>query len=204
MALPQKVVDRLAWEKPKTPGWSGHMLIFTFTLFFLTLFVYLGLRFGLIPYLESEVADLGQRIEGLRSQISTEDQRGLSDFYSRLVNVKTLLGKHVYASPIFAWVEQNIEGNVFLSRFALSVPNQTVTIDMSARSFNDMIQQIRHFETHPDITKVVIASVGEVKKEQGGGAFATSSVREEGSWSFSATLTLKPQQFFREQPPPTP
>ena len=58
MALPQKVLEQLGREPPKTPGWAGQFLMFSSTIFFVSLVVYIGLVFGYRPYITSEVKKL--------------------------------------------------------------------------------------------------------------------------------------------------
>jgi len=188
MALPTKVIERLGWEKPKTPGWSGHLLMFTFTIFIFTLLTYLGLQFGYKPYLATQLKKVQTDIDDLGKKIPVSDQKNLATFYSTLSNLKTLLAKHVYSSRALAWVEENTGSTVYLTKLFFTPAKASFTTSLVAKSFDDMIQQIRLFETHPDVRSATVGGIG--KKEETGGRSTSSTSNE---WNFNVTFVLDPK-----------
>src|SRR6266850_2985386 len=115
MALPQKVVEQLGREPPKTPGWSGKLLMFSGTIFFIALAIYLGLSFGYKPYLSGEIDKINADIDQFGQQVSVADQLKLLSFYSQLGNIKALLATQIVGLRAFDWVEQNTQVNTYLS-----------------------------------------------------------------------------------------
>ena len=196
MALPQKVVDRLAWEKPKTPGWSGHMLILTFTVFIFTLFAYFGLRFGLVAYLQNQVLGIDEEIASLQAHITGDDQKNLSSFYSQLVNVQTLLRGHVHVSPLFSWVEEHTARDVQITSFSVAPGTQTLSLGLVAKDFDTMIQQIARLQENEDLKEVSIGGIGREKDSNDLRGAATSTVPRAAGWTFTAALTFR-DNFFR-------
>lgn len=180
MALPQQVLDRLSREPPKTPGWSLGLLIFSGGILFITISVYVGLRFGYEPYLNENIDVLNSKINTLAKSISADDEDRLIKFYSQVTNLKTVLGNHVTLSPFFSWIEKNTEANVYFSRLSFSSQSagNQITLAGSAPSVADINQQAAIFESSAEVKSVNISSI--------------SKSNETGQWTFSATLLLNP------------
>jgi hypothetical protein len=151
MALPQKVIEQLEREPPKTPGWSGQLLIFSGTVFIVCLFIYLGLAFGYQSYLQSEVNKLQDQIQVFGQQIPVEEQAKLIDFYSQIANLRSLISNHVISSRAFSWLEKNIQVSAYVSGFSLDVSASKLTISIRAKTITDFLQQIAIFENLPGI-----------------------------------------------------
>src|SRR3989344_1296726 len=128
MALPQKVLEQLGREPPKTPGWAGQFLMFSGTLFFIAAFVYLGLVFGYRPYLASEVRKLQDQINIFIQQIPVEEQGKIINFYSQLLNLRSLLANHAVSSHFFNLIEDNTQVNVYYDRFDLSLRTRELRV----------------------------------------------------------------------------
>ncbi|MEK7195196.1 MAG: hypothetical protein AAB655_00710 [Patescibacteria group bacterium] len=179
MPLPQKVIEQLGREPPKTPGWSGRLLMFSGLIFFLSLFIYLGLVFGYKTYLNSEVRKLDDQVQKFSQQIPLEEQVKIINFYSQLVNIKSLLAKHVYGSSIFSWLEKNTQFNVYYRDFGLDTSASSLHLSGSAKTMDDVIQQIAIFQSRPEIGKVSVSSV----------SFS------EGAWIFDVSIIFDPDFF---------
>src|SRR3989304_3721474 len=134
MALPQKVLEQLGREPPKTPGWAGQFLMFSGTLFFIAAFVYLGLVFGYRPYLASEVRKLQDQINIFIQQIPLEEQNKIINFYSQLLNLRSLLDNHAISSQLFDWLEQNTQVNVYYDRFDVNLRTGELRISRACRA----------------------------------------------------------------------
>lgn len=180
MPLPQKVIEQLGREPPKTPGWSGHLLMFSGTIFAITLFIYLGLAYGYESYLQSGVKKLQDQIQAFGRQISPDEQAKLVGFYSQIANLRTLLSKHVVSSRAFAWLEKNTQANVYYASFDLDVAGSQLTFAVKAKTMADVLQQIAIFENLPEIGKLRISNV---------------SLGSDGWWQFSASIVL-PSGYF--------
>jgi len=56
MPLPDKVIEQLGREPPKTPGWSFGIVMFSGTILFIAVFIYFGLTLGYEPYLQLQIS----------------------------------------------------------------------------------------------------------------------------------------------------
>ncbi len=181
MALPQKVADRLQWETPKTPGWAGHLLMFTGFIFFITIAVYVGLLFGYKPYLQSQINKEDNRIRDLKNEISPVDEARVAAFYSQLTNLKMILRNHVVATPLFEWLEKNTGANTYYNKFSLDVSTRKLTIGGFARTAEDALLLLRNFENQPEVQQAHMASLA---------ITPTAS-----AWQFFMTVTFSPEFF---------
>lgn len=119
MPLPEKVIEQLGREPPRTPGWSGQLLIFSSTVLFISVFIYFGLTFGYQTYLKSQVQKIKDQVQAFSQQIPADEQAKIASFYSQLTNLKSLLANHVFSSQIFGWLEKNTQANIYWNRFSL-------------------------------------------------------------------------------------
>lgn len=159
MALPQKVLEQLSREPPKTPGWAGQFLMFSATLFFISLFVYLGLVFGYKPYLISEVNKLQDQINSFSQQVPLEEQGKIIDFYSQILNLRSLLENHAATSHLFEWLEKNTQVNVYYERFELNVKTGDLRLGLAGKSIEDINQQLAVFSSKPEVLRMSVSGV---------------------------------------------
>lgn len=178
MPLPQQVIEQLNREPVRTPGWSWQMLLFSSTVFFISLATYFGLVYGYQPYLNGTVEQLKQDEKRFAKAISDEDQKNLILFYSQLDHMKTILDRHVISSALFDWLEKNTQANIAFSRFGLNSGNGQLTLSGTARDVADLVQQLQIFQDASSVDRI---SVGNV------------TVAQTGGWQFDITLFLKPE-----------
>ncbi len=179
MALPQKVIEQLGREPPRTPGWSGQLLIFSSTVFVVCLFIYLGLVFGYQSYLQDGVQKLQDQIQLFSQKIPTDEQAKLVSFYSQIANLRSLISNRVISSRALAWLEKNTQANSYLDKFGLDTAGAKMTVGVKSKTMADALQQIAIFENLPEIKSVDI----------GGISFS------ENLWQFDATIVLTPGYF---------
>lgn len=179
MALPQKVIAQLSREPPKTPGWSGQLMMFSSTIFFISLLIYLGLTFGYQPYLRSEADKLQDQIQAFSQQIPLEEQEKIIDFYSQLINLQTVLANHVFTSQTFEWMENNTQANVYYEKFDLNPTTNKLSLGGIAKTMEDVNQQFAIFANNPAIQRMSISNV----------TFSS------GFWQFNVNLFFEPGYF---------
>lgn len=177
MPLPEKVVEQLSRETPKTPGWAGQLLMFSATIFFLSIFAYTGMKFGYLPYLDSQLKKLDSEIQSFSRKIPVEEQTQLINFYSQLMNLNYLLKNHSSLSPFFDWLEKNTEVNVYFSKLYLNAASNQVSLSGAAKSIDDFTAQLRIFQKEPNVERV---------------SFSNLAIEPSGFWRFDLTLFLKP------------
>jgi hypothetical protein len=181
MPLPEKVIEQLGREAPKTQGWALGALFFSGGILFLTAAVYFGLTLGYEPYLQSQFTSVQNQVNTLGNSVSPSDQSQLIDFYSQIANLQTLLHRHTLSSQFFSWLEQNTEANVSYRSLALTQGDQ-VALSGVASSEADVNQQVAIFENSPEVSSVTVSNVA-----------APSLIG--GGWTFSVTLIMIPSVF---------
>lgn len=159
MPLPQKVIEQLSREPPRTPGWSSDLLIFSSTIFLISLFIYFGLVYGYRNYLNSEVKTLHDQIQTFGQQVSLEEQTKIINFYSQITNIKSLLLNHIFSSQLLSWLESNTQTNVYWSKFNLDTAGNKLSLIGQARSMNDVVQQLAIFESKSEPKKADVRNV---------------------------------------------
>lgn len=180
MPLPEKVIEQLGHEPPKTPGWSLGLLTFCGGILLVVLVIWLGMAYGYEPYINQQLTAQADQINKLGQAIAPDDQTNLINFYSQLSNLRTLLRNHTDVSALFPWLEKSTEANVYYTSFAFSQGNQ-IALTGSAATEADINQQVAIFEASLGVQSVSVSSVS----QPAGGA----------AWQFQATLILSPSLF---------
>ena len=176
MPLPPKAIEQLGREPIRTPGWSGRVLMFTGTIFFLALAVYFGITFGSLPYWISRGSGVDQKIEVFKKQVPPEKQEEALVFYSQLANLKGLIENQKFSSAAFPFLERATQGGVYFSRFTLDLPQNKITLSGNARILDDISRQLFAFNQSAEIDRVIF----------GGATLGADNV-----WNFGVTLFLK-------------
>jgi len=177
MPLPEKVIEQLGRDEPKTPGWSTGLISFSAGILFITIFLWAGLQFGYKPYLDAQTQKIEDQINQKNQAISPADQAALVNFYSQLVNVQQLLRGHLVPTNVFVWLEAHTEQNVYYTSFTFSAGG-TLTLAANARTEADANQQIAIFESSPEVKSFNVSGV--------------SPGTNGGFWQFSVTMALDP------------
>jgi hypothetical protein len=185
MALPEQVIERLSREPLVTPGWSGRLLMFAGTVFFLSLAVYVGLTYGYKPYLNAQVNDLDGQIQRFNQEIPASDQEQLTIFYSQLANLDGMLKGHIDSSSLFEWLEVRTQSNIAFSKLAFSARNGQLALNGAAKTMDDFAEQLAIFQQDPSVQRINVNSL-------------TASANNAG-WQFDMMLFLDPA--FATQPP---
>ncbi len=180
MALPQKVIEQLGREPARTPGWSGRLLMFSSTIFFIVAAIYIGIVYGNQPFLRSQIDEVSNRMSTLAQEIPSDDQAKIFTFYSQIANIKTLLAKHVITSRLFEWLERQTSANVSFSRFAFTKGRNEVVLSGVAKTVNDFIQQVQVFQAQSEVKSVNFKNLAAIEK---------------GGWQFDLTLEFIPDFF---------
>ncbi len=174
MALPEKVIEQLGREGPRTPGWSFGIISFAFGFFFIVVVIYVGITFGYEPYIAGKISADKAAMDQLNKSIPAADQTKLIGFYSQVSNLKSLLANHIVASQFFAWLEKDTEANVYYQSLGVGSGN-VVNLTGTAKTQADLDQQIAIFETAPEIISVSVTSVAPA---------------DGGGFTFNATLVM--------------
>jgi hypothetical protein len=186
MAIPQNAVEQLSrhQENVRTPGWFGELLFFSTVIFFLSLGIYFGMRFGYEVYLTNQNTDLQKRIDKFSLEVSPAEQEQLIGFYSQLQNLNVLLDKHIHTSQLYAWLEGNTVSNVYYSKLAINTVTSQMVLSGYSRDLASFSQQLQRFQDQKDAVSRV--------------TFNNVSLGQKGYWQFDVTLFFLPS-FFASQ-----
>lgn len=156
MPLPEQIIDKLSREPAQTPGWSSNLLMFSGTIFLIGMAVYIGVVFGYKPYLQKQVANLDNQIRTFSQQISPDEQNKLVSFYSQVVNLQGILGRHVVSSQMFEWLEKNTEGNIYYTKLNLLTPSSQLNLTGVSKTADDFSKQMIIFQNDPSVKRIAI------------------------------------------------
>lgn len=174
--------DANNFREPSPPqsGFLWNLLRILFLVFVALLLAYGGLKFGYTPFLNRQIDKSQSDIDALATQIPQTSQDQFLSYYFQLLDLKTLLAKHVFVSKTFPFLENNTNKSVFWSNATLSVPEHRLTLDGVALSYVFLTEQLEAFRQAPQITHFTLSN---------------ASADKTGRVQFSVTLTLAPQLF---------
>lgn len=176
MPLPQQVINQLSRDPAETPGWSFGVISFSALILVIVVVVYFFLAFIYAPYLNNNLTNVQGKIAALDQSIASGDETQLVNFYSQVVNLRSVLANHILFSQFFDWLAANTEANIHYSQFSFSSGDQ-ITLAGLATTEADINQQVAIFEASPAVQKLAISNIG----------LSNSN----GLWTFSATLLMK-------------
>src|SRR5574343_441571 len=100
-----QLMDSFGPNDKMPSGWLSKFIRFGVILLVITIVVYILSNFVYIKFLDKEVADLENKIQGLEQEIPKQDREEVTIFYSQLVNLQKLLESHLYPTQIFERLE---------------------------------------------------------------------------------------------------
>lgn len=162
-------------------GWPWRLLVSTGFLLVFALVIYLGITFGYVPYLESQIEQTNQEINNLGAVVSEQDRESFVTFYSQLANLQRLLGEHIKGGVVFDFIEGATNRQVSFDNFALSVSDRSLRLEGVAANYNVLIQQLTSFSQSSAVAQTVL--------ENSQVTGANNNVR------FALRLTLRPEIF---------
>jgi hypothetical protein len=168
-------------------GLPWRTLVISATVFLVTVVIYLGMVFGLEPYLKNQIDHETQRMDELTSNINQSQQKAALDFYSQLYNISILLKSRVDVSPFFAAIEAHTPSDVVLSTASVDVlRGQKAHIVGSASSFDSILASASSWRADTALIKDV--SLNTIGIASGATAVAKGT-------TFSMDVTFAPGVF---------
>lgn len=132
--------------EPGEVGFPWRLFIFSLVLFLLSVLIYFGMKFGYETYLNKQSANLDGQLEALSNSVSQKDQQQFIGFYSQLVNLKAILGQHVFAGNVFPFLEQNTLPQVSYTDAKFAVKDDMLTLMGQTASLQTLAEQMAEFE----------------------------------------------------------
>jgi hypothetical protein len=160
-------------------GFLWRLLAFSGLVFGLAVLAYLGMLIGYEPLLQKQSEELDKKISDLSRVISKEDQETLVNFYSQIVNLRTLLDEHVAFSKILTLLERNTNQNVFYTRARFNKDTRQLELEGVARDYTELVRQMEAYRQLKEVDNFLL----------------TDSEQAEGGINFRLQLRLKPEAF---------
>ena len=154
----QQLLDRT----PGTPTaiWPWRFIIFSVSVLFFSIFLYIGIEFGYVSYLKSHIDAQDKNLSELTSIVPEADQEEFLGFYSQLANLQTILDNHVVSSRLFTWLERNTNANVFFDNFSLNSEGRLLSLSGVAESYQALVEQLEAFRQSPEVKDVSLRGSG--------------------------------------------
>lgn len=135
-------------------GLPWRLLIFTIIIFAFSIVIYFGLRYGYENYLTQQADTLDKQINQLTSQVNQTDQQNFINFYSQLINLRTVLSSHDFSSNAFGFLEKNTIGSVYYTQASFSLDGSDLNLNGEAASADALVQQMSIFDKSPALASV--------------------------------------------------
>ncbi|HEY4496938.1 MAG TPA: hypothetical protein VI432_02210 [Candidatus Paceibacterota bacterium] len=166
-------------QEDLTAGLSWRLFIFLLIIFSTLLFGYWGMEFGYKSFLSNSISNLDEELKVLGAEVQSVDQKNLLAFYSQIVNIRTLLGSHIFSSKVFTLLESLTHDRVAYLSSSVSVQDRTLRLEALTNSYDTAVAQLDTYSRSPSIEKVTL----------GGIQFVNDVIR------FEVDLTLKSEVF---------
>jgi hypothetical protein len=150
----QKQEGQLSGIGKRLPtAWPWRLVLFSFSVFILTLLIYVALAFLFTPYLERQISEKDMEIEKVAASVPQEEQERFLVFYSQLANLKSLLDNHVVSTPLFDWLEANTNSQIFYSSLSTVTNDNNLILEGVAESYDALTEQLEVFNQSSEIKK---------------------------------------------------
>ena len=182
--MPQTILTNVGGRvsKEPVPSGGGAWRLLTFMIFVLAVFLlsYFGLIFGYKNFVEAQIIKKDQELEELANQVPKEEQEEFLKFQYQIINLQSLLNKHVIASKVLPLIEANTNSQVYFSGFDIGVSAGRLNLQAVVPSYDVLAQQLAVFERLPAVMRYQISN---------------ARTAEGGRVQFDVSLFLKPEVF---------
>lgn len=146
-------------NQPTSAGLPWRLMIFSLLLFLFSILLYAGLRFGYQPYLNTQVEQTDQQIEGLLSEVSQGEQEQLLIFHSQLINLENVLSEKAFSQNLFTFLEDNTLPLVYYTELEYLYRDYAVDISGRANSVRTFVQQSYLFDNSSEVQRTIVNSL---------------------------------------------
>lgn len=137
-------------------GLPWRLLVFTIIILAFSITIYFGLRFGYESYLTQQADSVDKQISQLTSQVNQQDQQNFINFYSQLINLKTVLAEHGFSGNVFSFLERDTTGSVYYTGADYSLADNSLSLIGVAASLDALVQQMNVFDKAPELASVTL------------------------------------------------
>jgi len=153
-----QLMESLGPEKMPS-GWLAKFLRFAVILFLIVSVIYLLLHYVYLSFLDRQIGNLENKIKGLEQEIPTQDREEVTTFYSQLINLRTLLEKHLYPSQVFERFELITHPKVAFINFDYDFEENRIKVDGYTQELKALSQQLLAFQRTSDFEKVNLSDI---------------------------------------------
>ncbi|MBI5421486.1 MAG: hypothetical protein HZA35_04235 [Parcubacteria group bacterium] len=139
--------------------WFSTMVLWGVFLFAASLGFYAAMQYWYIPKITEDTTSIISDVKKLSDEIDKDKRDQVLRTYSQVLNIKKLLGNHVYASKLFTWLEKNTHKGVFIDTITISIPRDTLDILGKAQDKDSVAEQVSVFESLPEVKSVKLSEV---------------------------------------------
>ncbi|MDO8523495.1 MAG: hypothetical protein Q7S12_04445 [bacterium] len=170
--MPKKVSSSV--EYYKTEG-LGALLRLSLILFILASAL-TGIMFAYKGLLGRQLDQQRQVLSGLQVQFEPSLISQLEHVANTITNAKTLLKNHLYATPVFDFLEKNTLPDVSFSVFNYNADKKTLTLSGEAPSYTEISAQAKIFQNQQEVANA---------------SFSNTTLRDTGSVVFNIIINFK-------------
>ncbi|MEK7626559.1 MAG: hypothetical protein AAB399_00095 [Patescibacteria group bacterium] len=139
-------------------GLPWRLMVFSGVLFGLSILIYFGMSIGYKSYLEAKSASMDSQLEELSNSISQKEQQKFVGFYSQIVNLKSVLDKHIFSANIFSFLEKNALPHTFYTEANFNSTSYSLELNGRVPSLQALAQQLAQLEKAPEIHSAMLES----------------------------------------------
>ncbi len=136
------------------------VLFLTFLILFIAVSAcYLIVKYWYNPYLNAQIDKQNEELVKLSSKLSEQDREDLMDFYSRINNIKHLLGDHIYISNFLSKLESLTHSRAAFSNLRINYKQRIARLEGMALDSNSLVEQLLAFEQDSLFSSVRVSRV---------------------------------------------
>ncbi|MEX2436535.1 MAG: hypothetical protein WD471_00045 [Candidatus Paceibacterota bacterium] len=146
-------------------GLPWRLMVFSMVLFFFFLLIFVGIKFGYGPYVDSEIESVDEQIIAMASEVSDDQQDQILTFQSQLSNLQTVLSHKSFSQNIFNFLEERTLPNVYFIEANYNSKDNALELFGAANSVRTFVEQLAVIEESPQVDRSIIDSMNVVEGE---------------------------------------
>lgn len=178
----------------QTIGWSWRLFIFSIVVFASAALLFVGMSYGYLPTLNSQISDVKKKTDEINNSISAADKEKLFNFYSQVFHIQNTLQNHLQSNRLFVFLEQNTNKNVFFETLSFNQETALFELTGAALTYGDVVSQLEAFRRRNEVQSVLLAS------SRNNAASSQASGLSGSGTGISFTMKLTLNKSFLKQP----
>lgn len=171
--ISQSPIERQLLKKEEIRvGTPWRLLTIAFLTFGISVAIYLGMAFGLQPYLNNRIDNLDSQLQQMANSVSDAQIQGFLTLYSQMVNTNNVLKDRKSPSQLFDFIEKNTLKNIYFTNLSLDYSANTVRVEGKTPDFEILAEQLGVFKNDPSVAKVALSGASLSQDKSGGVKFA--------------------------------